>query len=127
MSENGPQGHGSSRSGVPGAIVFERMRAELDRNARQHRAWAIGLVLAGAVLLGAGFVFALWAAVAGGAVAIAVAILPWLAAVELAERAEGVAVLGEDWADPGPAELAARRRAGLIDLVERLYAPQRSG
>jgi hypothetical protein len=127
MSENGPNEHGSSRSGVPGAIVFERMAAELDRNARQHRTWAIGLLVGGVVLLAVGFASALWAALAAGAVAIAVAILPWLAAVELAERAEGIRVLGEDWADPGPAELAARRRAGLIDLVERLYASQRSG
>lgn len=127
MSENEPRGPGTPRSGVPGTIVFERMAALLAHSARQHRLFAIGLVVAGAVLSLAGIVLGHLAPQAAGAVAIGVAIFPWLAAVELGERSEGLAVLGEDWADPGPAESAARRRAGLIDLVERLYASQRSG
>jgi hypothetical protein len=127
MNENEAWARRSARSSVPGTIVFERMAALLARSARQHRAWAIALVAGGAALAVVGLLLDHLAPLAAGALAIAVAVFAWLGAVELAERAEGLAVLGEDWADPGPAELAGRRRAGLIDLVERLYAPERSG
>jgi hypothetical protein len=127
MNENGSPEQGSPRSSVPGVIVFERMAALLERSARGRRLAAVLLAIGGAglVLLGLGLDHL--APLAAGALAVALAVLPWLAAVEFDERAEGLRVLGEDWADPGPPELAARRRAGLIDLVERLYAPERSG
>lgn len=127
MNENAPREADTPRSAVPGVVVFERMAAELRRSARQHRVFAILLAAVGAAAVTAGLAFDHLAPLAGGALAVAVAVLPWLAAGELGERAEGLAVLGEDWADPGPAELAGRRRAGIIDLVERLYASQRSG
>jgi hypothetical protein len=127
MNQNEAWAQLHPRSRVPGTIVFERMAALLARSARQHRAWAMALVAAGVALVPAGLFLDHLAPLAAGALAIAVAVFAWLGAVELAERAEGLAVLGEDWADPGPPELAGRRRAGLIDLVERLYAPERSG
>lgn len=108
---------------VPGKIVFDRMADTLSRSARGHRRYALVLVASGAVLIAIGIGLAAFALLAAGAVAVAVAILPWLRGLELAERAEGMAVLGEDWAEPGPSDVVARRRAGLIDLVERLYAP----
>lgn len=127
MSESEPREQGETRSAVPGTIVFERMAALLRASARQHRLWAVVLAVGGALLLAIGFWVDHLAPLAAGALALAVAVLPWLAGVELEERAEGLAVLGEDWAEPGPSEVAARRRAGIIDLVERLYAPERSG
>lgn len=127
MSDNEPRERLEPRSSVPGTIVFERMAARLSRSARLYRRSALLLAAGGAVLLALGAFAGQAAALAAGGMALAVAVLPWLGAVELAERADGLAVLGEDWAEPGPAELAGRRRAGLIDLVERLYAPERSG
>lgn len=126
MRENEPATRPDPRSGVPGTIVFERMAATLERSGRLHRIWALMLAAAGAALLGWGLAGAGLAPLAAGAVALAVALLPWLAAGELAERSEGLHVLGEEWAEPGPRDIVARRRAGLIDLVERLYAPERS-
>ena len=117
----------SARSSVPGAIVFERMAARLESSARGWRSLAGVLAGAGVGLVLLGIALDHLAPLAAGALAVALSILPWLVAVEFDERAEGLRVLGEDWADPGPPELAARRRAGLIDLVERLYAPERSG
>lgn len=108
---------------VPGTIVFERMAARLQRSARGYRRYALLLALVGSALLAAGTWLAMFALLAAGAVAVAMALLPWLRGLEFAERAEGMAVLGEDWAEPGPSDVVARRRAGLIDLTERLYAP----
>lgn len=127
MSAHESPEQGSPRSSVPGVIVFERMAALLERSARGWRLAAVLLAIGGAGLVLLGLVLDHLAPLAAGALAVALADLPWLAAVEFDERAEGLRVLGEDWADPGPPELAARRRAGLIDLVERLYAPERSG
>ncbi|MCS7267956.1 MAG: hypothetical protein NZ704_07860 [Geminicoccaceae bacterium] len=108
---------------APGRIVFERMAATLVRAARLRRIAAAASLLAGAFVLGAG----LWLGRVDliGAGAMALASVPWLwaEAVELADRAEGLRVLAEDWSEPGPPELVARRRAGLLDLVERLYPP----
>lgn len=98
----------------------------LERSGRLHRIWALLLAAAGAGLLAWGSSGAGLAQIAAGAVALAVAPLPWLTAQELAERSEGLLQLGEEWAEPGPKDIVARRRAGLIDLVERLYAQQRS-
>lgn len=126
MRENEPGTRPDPRAGVPGTIVFERMAAALGRSGRRHRVAALLLAAAGAALLAWGQAGGGLAPLAAGAVALAVALLPWLAARELAERSEGLAVLGEEWAEPGPREIVARRRAGLIDLVERLYAPERS-
>ncbi len=127
MNENAAQEGPPPRSAVPGTIVFERMAARLRQSARDHRRWAVLLLLAGVVL----FAWGLWveqlAPTAAGATAAAMAPLALAWAAELDERAQGLSVLAEDWADPGPPEQAPRRRAGLIDLVERLYASQGSG
>ncbi len=125
MRENEPATRPDPRAGVPGTIVFDRMAATLERSGRLHRIWALLLAAAGAALLGWGLAGGGPAPLAAGAVALAVALLPWLAARELAERSEGLLVLGEEWAEPGPRDIVARRRAGLIDLVERLYALER--
>lgn len=111
---------------MPGTIVFDRMAATLDRSCRLHRIWALLLASAGAGLVAWGLTGVGLAPIAAGAVALAVALLPWLAAHELAERSEGLQVLGEEWAESGPKDIVARRRSGLIDLVERMYAKQRS-
>lgn len=126
MRENEPATRPDPRVGVPGTIVFDRMAAMLERSGRLHRIWALLLAAAGAGLLAWGSSGAGLAQIAAGAVALAVAPLPWLTAQELAERSEGLLQLGEEWAEPGPKDIVARRRAGLIDLVERLYAQQRS-
>ncbi|MCS6779273.1 MAG: hypothetical protein NZ555_06190 [Geminicoccaceae bacterium] len=111
---------------VPGKIVFDRMAATLLRSARGQRRYALVLVFGGTALVLAGLWVGTFVLLAPGAVAMAVAILPWLRGRELSDRAEGMVVLGEDWAEPGPSDVVARRRAGLIDLVERLYAPSGS-
>lgn len=126
MHQNEPREPLDPRAGVPGGVVFERMAAALERAGRLRRVGALLVAAAGAGLLAWGLAIGHLAPLAAGAMALAVAVLPWLAAGELAERAEGMAVLGEEWAEPGPRETMARRRAGLIDLVERLYAPERS-
>jgi len=127
MRESDTAEQRSVRSSVPGAIVFERMAARLESSARGWRLVAGALAGAGVGLVFLGIQLDHLAPLAAGALAVALSVLPLLVAVEFGERAEGLRILGEDWADPGPPELAARRRAGLIDLVERLYAPERSG
>lgn len=126
MRENEPATRPDPRAGVPGTIVFDRMAAMLERSGRLHRIWALLLAAAGAGLLAWGLSGVGLVPIAAGAVGLAVAVLPWLAARELAERSEGLQVLGEEWAEPGPKDIVARRRAGLIDLVERLYSQERS-
>lgn len=127
MRQNPPREALDRSATVPGAIVFERMAASLEGGGRLHRRWALLLAIAGGGLLAWGLGSDQFAPLAAGGMAVAVAILPWHTAGELFERAEGMRVLGEDWAEPGAKEVLARRRAGLIDLVERLYAPDRSG
>lgn len=111
----------------PGRIVFERMAAALFHGARVRRVIAAALLLLGVATLLGGMWFGWVALFAFGAMSMAWVPWLWVEAVEFAERAEGLRVLAEDWSEPGPPEVLAQRRSGILDLIERLYPPRSRG
>ena len=81
---------------------------------------ALGLTLAGIGVMAEGW---RWLAAAGAVLALS-ALTPWKKAAEHGERAEGLAVLKEEWADAAPGAGAERLRRLIFDLYGASQASQ---
>jgi hypothetical protein len=109
-------------------LDFERLAA------RQRGGWR-RYGLAAALLLACGVAAALAGVMAGGiarlpltvggALAASLAVLPWREAIERRDRADGLEVLGEEWAALSPDDERGRRR--LLVLAGAMFgsAPAR--
>ncbi len=110
------------------APPFDRLIEAHGSAARAYRrlVWllpGIGLALAALGLLSAG---STWLAALGLVLGLG-ALVPWKKAAEHAERAEGLAVLKDEWLDTASREGAQRLRRLVLELYGAGFAGQRPG
>lgn len=95
---------------------FDRLIETHGAAAATYRRLTWLLAIAGAAMLAIGLMTgAFWLADLGLVVALT-AMISWKKAAEHAERADGVAVLRDEWAELAPVGSARRLRAILLDL-----------
>lgn len=116
--------------GVPGTIVFNRMRDDHDRAARLYRIAGVASLVVGLLFLLAGLIgggnAGFWLVIVGAMTA-SCSIFPFDEALQQAERADGINVLREEWVAAGADPAVATIRSQIIDLIFSLYAPKKSG
>lgn len=112
----------------PAVLDFERLAARQRGGWRRYALAAVLLLVGGIAAALAGLVtdgVARLPLIVGGALAASLAVLPWREAVERRDRADGLEVLGEEWAALSPDDERGRRR--LLVLAGAMFgsAPAR--
>jgi hypothetical protein len=107
-------------------LDFERLAARQRGGWRRYGLAAAVLLVGGVVVALAGVVtegVARLPLIAGGVLAAALAVLPWREALERRDRADGLEVLGEEWAALAPDDEGGRRRLLALALAMFGRAP----
>src|SRR3954471_15054852 len=103
-------------------LDFERLAARQRGGWRRYGLAAVLLLIGGVVGVLAGLVtdgMARLPLIVGGSLAASLAVLPWREAAERRDRADGLEVLGEEWAALSPDDEGGRRR--LLVLAGAMF------